>query len=777
MQSLFSHRLINRLSATGVRAKIWLASGARVGVTGILLAFGVSHKVHGQVALENEPLPQSEEMQKPPEYLQANADLQAQTREAVGPFEGSANDKRLIVKPALLVLPETVERKFEVRLSSEPSGDVTVAVSVPTRLAGKLIPSKASLTFTVSNFDQFQEVSVRANPGSDTGDKEEFLTLSASGGGYNSAEARVPIYVDQDVCANPGYPHWRSVREGSSCVTTYDCDGYYYYGRHLDLGDYIYISYENGSATPEVDLKVNGLDSLEITYVSTTRTYIRTDHPTDQLVAPADGIPEGDETLGIQCYIKSYPVRPEWSGLPILILDPDGWAVGDTAAAESSGEMTFLLKFPMPVAKDLTVKYQTKDGSATAGDDYDSRTDSVTVQKGGTSAEIRVPLIRDNIAEGVEEFKLVTWSDQFRGIGRQESIGRILEPGILLQENPLEVEEGSSATYQARLAVEPSGEVTVAISVHAGTGVRLLEPTSLSFMPSDFDTWKDVIVSADIDTNSNPDKVTLTHTASGASEYAGVTADLEVTILDRYAVELQVTPTLLVLKENGSNSEKEQDFTVRLGSPPVGGNVKVAISVADTLQNKVSLSDSGPLTFDTSSWDKAQTITVTAMDDSDAADESGRVDLTASGAGYSGQYGSVTVTISDDDTPALNISASTLNVDEGGSATYTVSLTTRPSAEVSVAITSDNTDVTLDRKALSFGVGDWNQPQRITVSAREDDDASPDYALLAHEASGGGYESVSGTVAVNVVENETPALNISASTLNVDEGGSATYCH
>ena len=969
-----------------------IGTWAWVGLICSLWAFGLSHAVYGQVTSETEPPPRSADLRVSPEYLPASAGLQAPTKVAGAPFDWSANDKQLIVKPALLVIPDYHTRSFQVRLNAVPSGDVTVVVSVPTRLDGKLLLSTASLTFTASNFDQFQEVTVTPMADSDTGDKEESLTLSASGGGYNSAVASVPIYVDQDQCPS-AFPYWRSVREGSSCTATFTCSG--------PIQDpYVYVHHVNGSATPGVDLIVNGLFAVEI-IEPLPSSLGSTGLNTDLYVAIADGIPEGDETLDCHCTRSSNPPDPDTQGDPILILDSDGWAVGDTAAAESSGDMTFLLKFPKPVERDLTVKYQTKDGSAIAGDDYDSLTSSVTVQKGGTSAEIRVPIINDNIAEGVEEFKLVTWSDQFRGIDSLMATGRILDPpGIQLQPNPLEVKEGSSATYQARLTIEPSDEVTVAISGYAGTDVSLVEPTSLTFTPSDFG-WKDVKISTDIDADSNPDKVTLTHTASGASEYAGVTADLEVTILDRYALGLKVTPTVLALKENGSDSEKQQDFTVRLGSPPVGGEVKVAINVADALQNKVELSELGPLTFDTSSWDKVQkitvaakddadakneagtvdltasgadygdqservtitviddedpelivspkklslaedanpgkdksfevrlnaapavpevsvavtvsthlsgkatanqsnlvytssnwsvdqtvtvtaltdadvadetgtvdllatggkfegetgsvvvdvkdddvqglrvspttlalkedathpdhamdirvrlqsapvggsvtvsasasaslagkvsfsaaltfkstdwdveqSITVTALADADAADVSGMVDLTASGADYAGQSGSVTLAISDDDTPALKFSASTLNVDEGGSATYSVSLTTEPSVEVSVAITSDNTDVTLDNQALTFGVDDWNQSQRITVLAREDDDALPDKALLVHEASGGEYGSVTGTVAVNVIENDTPALNISAPTLTIDEGGSATY--
>ena len=750
--------------------------GASVGLICSFWAFGLSHAVYGQVTSENEPAPRSADMRISPKYLQASADLQAQTRTAGSPFEWSANDKQLIVKPTLLVMPERADprppsRRFQVRLSSVPSGDVTVAVSVPTRLDGKLLLSTASLGFTASNFDQFQEVSVMPTPGSDTGDREEFITLSASGGGYNSAKASVPIYVDQDVCAVPSSSHWREVREGTSCAVTYKCGA-----MGLGVGEYIYVIHVNGSATPGVDLIVNKLDALEVT--TSFQGWGWTSWHSSQLVARKDGIPEGDETLGRFCSPSSNPPNPTEKAAQILILDVDGWAVGDTAAAESSGEMTFLLKFPMPVERDLTVKYETKDGSASAGDDYVSRTGTVTVQKRGTSAEIRVPIIFDTIAEGEEEFKLITWSDQFRGIRRQESTGRILEPpGILLQPNLLEVEEGSSATYQARLAIEPSGEVTVAIDGYAGTDVRPVEPTSLIFTPSDFDTWKDVKVSTDIDTDSNPDKVTLTHTASGALEYAGVTADLEVTILDRYAVELQVTPTMLALKEKGSDPDNKEGFEVSLGSPPVGGEVTVAIGVADALQNKVSLSESGPLTFDTSSWDKAQTITVAAKDDADAKNEAGMVDLTASGAGYGGQKESVTVTVEDDEVPELIVSPEQLSLaedaDPGKEKSFEVRLNAAPAVpEVSVAVavsTGLSGKATVDRSNLVYTSSNWSVDQTVTVRALADADGVDESGTVDLTATGGEFGGKTGSVAVEVKDDDVRGLRVSPTTLALKE--------
>ena len=66
---------------------------------------------------------------------------------------------------------------------------------------------------------------------------------------------------------------------------------------------------------------------------------------------------------------------------------------------------------------------------------------------------------------------------------------------------------------------------------------------------------------------------------------------------------------------------------------------------------------------------------------------------TASG----GDYASVTknqlvMTVTDNDTPGMTITPRTLDVDEGGAATYTVKLNTAPTGDVTVAITSNNPD-------------------------------------------------------------------------------------
>ena len=132
----------------------------------------------------------------------------------------------------------------------------------------------------------------------------------------------------------------------------------------------------------------------------------------------------------------------------------------------------------------------------------------------------------------------------------------------------------------------------------------------------------------------------------------------------------------------------------------------------------------------------------------------------ASGGDYAGETASLAVTVTDDETPepaGIVLSTSSLGVAEGEDATYTVRLSTEPTAQVTVAVTGHSgTDLTLDTASLTFTTATWNTAQTVTVTAGEDDDADNDTATLLHTASGGDYAGETASVAVTVTDDETP---------------------
>ena len=136
----------------------------------------------------------------------------------------------------------------------------------------------------------------------------------------------------------------------------------------------------------------------------------------------------------------------------------------------------------------------------------------------------------------------------------------------------------------------------------------------------------------------------------------------------------------------------------------------------------------------------------------------------------------VTVSITDDDTAALVVSATSLAVGEGEEASYTVRLDTEPTASVTVTISGHaGTDLTLSgttltNDALTFTTTNWNTAQTVTVAAAHDTDSISDVETLTHTASGGEYAGVESTLRVAVNDNDTGALRLVDGNLT-DENG------
>ena len=105
-----------------------------------------------------------------------------------------------------------------------------------------------------------------------------------------------------------------------------------------------------------------------------------------------------------------------------------------------------------------------------------------------------------------------------------------------------------------------------------------------------------------------------------------------------------------------------------------------------------------------------------------------------------------------------------------------MALATEPDGNVSVAIVSDNSEVTASPAALSFTTRNWSTVQTVTVSAASDADAADDTATLTHTASGGRYSDAPAvSVAVSVTDDDTAGLAINPTVLNLSENGISAY--
>ena len=230
-------------------------------------------------------------------------------------------------------------------------------------------------------------------------------------------------------------------------------------------------------------------------------------------------------------------------------------------------------------------------------------------------------------------------------------------------------------------------------------------------------TAQTVTVSAAQDADAVNDAASIAHAvvdASSADEFDAVTiAGVAVTVTDDDAAGAAVSETTLTVAEGGSAT-----YTVRLNTQPTSD---VVISVTASGNTDVTVSPAR-LTFTTSNWSTAKTVTVSAAQDADAVNDAASIAHAVVDASSADEFDAVTiagvaVTVTDDDAAGAAVSETTLTVAEGGSATYTVRLNTQPTSDVVISVTaSGNTDVTVSPARLTFTTSNWSTAKTVTVA-------------------------------------------------------------
>ena len=317
---------------------------------------------------------------------------------------------------------------------------------------------------------------------------------------------------------------------------------------------------------------------------------------------------------------------------------------------------------------------------------------------------------------------------------------------VTLSPTSLTIAEGGTNTYAVALNTQPTGDVMVDIGSD-NTDVTV-SSSSLTFTTLNWSAEQTVTVTAGQDADAADDAATLTHDPSGADYDFVSNAELAVTITDNDTRGVTVSPASLTIDEGGTDT-----YTVVLDTQPTG-DVMVDIGSDNT---DVTVSSSS-LTFTTLNWIAEQTVTVTAGQDADAADDTATVTHDPRGADYNSvSNADLAVTVTDDETAGVTVTPTSLTIGEGGSGTYTVVLDTQPTGDVTVTIVdpTDNTDVKAEPAALTFTTTNWNSAQTVTVSAVLDVDTDDDTATVTHTVSGYGSVSSAASVTVTVAEDPT----------------------
>ena len=242
------------------------------------------------------------------------------------------------------------------------------------------------------------------------------------------------------------------------------------------------------------------------------------------------------------------------------------------------------------------------------------------------------------------------------------------------------------------------------------------------------------------------------------------------------------SPPGLTLSEDSIEVEEGNStnatYTVRMDSEP-SDDATVDISIEG--DDVVTLSTDS-LTFTagaTGDWATAQTVTVTAVSDSDPKDAATILlhTTTIDGKKYASEW--LPVQVKDDDVPAVSITADgstgvtvDLSMDSDTTATYTVALTEQPAGDVVVDIGNQQL---LQRSpaSLTFTRDDYDTAQEVTLTALP---ASKNRLLTVHHSvrmDGIDYDVA--RVVVAIKNQVVPEVVFSGEAISVNEGGTATY--
>ena len=197
-------------------------------------------------------------------------------------------------------------------------------------------------------------------------------------------------------------------------------------------------------------------------------------------------------------------------------------------------------------------------------------------------------------------------------------------PMVVFDKSSVTVDEGDTtgAVYTVALATPPDEEVTVTVTGQSGTDLTLtgLSATNtLTFTTTTVGNPQTITVKAEEDTDGIDDVVALTHTAAGGL-YEGVSGVLQVTVNDDDR-GIVLTPASLSLDEGDTTGAS---YTVKLATRPTV-NVTVTVSgQSGTDLTMTGLSATNTLTFTTTTWNTAQTVTIKAAQDTDDANDAVR---------------------------------------------------------------------------------------------------------------------------------------------------------
>ena len=671
---------------------------------------------------------------------------------------------------------------YTIVLDTEPTGNVTVSIAS----GAQSTVSTSSIVFTAANWDTAQTITVTA--------VDDFVVE----GSHTSAITHSAVSSDDDYDAI-------AISSVTANITDNDSPSFVLNGFAFDTtegGASVVAGIKLGAEpTENVYIPVSSSDTTEGTVSTSSITFTSVDWDSFHFVTitPVDDlIVDGDIDYSL-VFGAATSEDSNWDGPGINPADPTVTNADNDTAGVTITESAASTDVTEGGATDsYTIVLNTQPASSvTISIDPDVQasvsTSSIifTTVNWNTPQTVTVTADNDNIDEGAHTSTLshtassadgnydeIVISDLTVDITDNDTAGITTSA---ISENTTE-DEGT-ATFTVVLTSRPIDIVNIPVSSSDATE-GTVSTSSLRFNPGNWNTARTVTVTG---VNDNIDDGNIVYsivvgaaTSDTDSNYDGLSGEnVSVTNTDNDTAGVTVTQSggTTTLTEGGATDT----YTLFLDTQPTAS---VTLTLAADAQSTISTSS---IVFTTGNWNVAQTITVTSVNDQVAEGEhTSTITHTAASAdsSYNGVgIGSVTANITDNDTAGFTVSAISGNTTEaGGTATFTVVLTSQPTGIVTTTVHSSNTaEGSINTSTLVFNAASWNIARTVTVTGENDsvDDGDVAYSIILDTATStdGFYEGVNpANVAVTNTDNDTAGFTVSAISGNTTEaGGTATF--
>ena len=358
----------------------------------------------------------------------------------------------------------------------------------------------------------------------------------------------------------------------------------------------------------------------------------------------------------------------------------------------------------------------------------------------------------------------------------------IVTPGVGL----VTTEAGGTATFTIVLANQmPALPVTISLT-SSDTTEGTLSVSSVTFTSANWNIAQTITITGvnDFVDDGNIAYTIITGaTSSGDPAWNNVNVgDVSVTNTDNDTAGFTVS----AISGNTTEAGGTATFTVRLNSQPTA-NVVVGVSSSDTTEGTVTPSS---LTFTTINWNALHTVTVTGVDDFVIDGNTVYSIILATPTSADPKYAAinppdVSVTNLDNDVAGITVTPTSglITTEGGGFATFTVRLSSQPTANVTVAVVSDNLaeGTTSPDTSLTFTPANWNTTQTAKVTGVDDFVADGDilyYVTTAATSGDAYYNGIAGpTVSLTNYDNDTAGITVTPSSglVTTEHGETATF--